>query len=399
MVVCGTGLAQAPFTGAIEHLAEKYIRKKRNHSLVVALVTTEESHIRAFGTLGGERDIPADASTLFEIGGVTGVFTTTLMMIESQSGKFHIEDRVNDYLPADVKVPDYHPFVCHTEDEMPRVIDSDRDYARVICQPDPFASPVCITFCDLASHTSGLPSTLKGAPGKAALASATTRSTRYAHFDRQALYETLYRHTLSLPPGANYHYSDGGMALLGHLLADISQTSYDRLLADQVLRPLGLGHTGTVVQAKQAVKMAPGHDVRGRDVARTNYNGMSPALGLKSNAKDLTIFVQANLAPPIGPWENAFLQAQQSRVDVPHRKSKRRSMGGYGWLISHLSASSNLPVIWIKGTTDGHSTFLGFNKDTGRGIVLLSNSVSDLENIGFEMLEKFIGSKDKTIGS
>ena len=70
---------------------------------------------------------------------------------------------------------------------------------------------------------------------------------------------------------------------------------------------------------------------------------------------------------------------------------------GYGWFTSTLNEATNLPVQWVNGGTGGFRTFIGFNKDTQSGVVVLSNSANEVDELGFLFLEGLVSTK-KTAG-
>ena len=380
--------AQSLFQIDMEKEAIKYVKKKRNHGLVIALIRGDAVEIKGFGQLSKVEEDSPDENTVFEIGEITQVFTTTLMMLESQSGIFHVDNCINDFLPEDIRVPGYQPFICRVVEEPNLVISSESDYSRMICERDPLAPMHCISFCDLASHTSGLPKMPKGIHGTNPLTFLKRHPTLYRDFSRKAFYESLYKNELNLMPGSLYAYSEGGMALLGNLLADLNESSYEKLVSTSILEPLEMHATGLMLTEEQERLFATGHGKNGKPVEHWYLDAMAPSAGFRSSAADLVKFVKANLKPPNKKLENAWIQTHQSRIDLPKKKINRTTWGGYGWLISNLSEISNHPVIWIDGHTAGFSSFVGFSKDMEIGAVLLSNSRGAVSELGFFILQQ-----------
>jgi tetratricopeptide (TPR) repeat protein len=56
---------------------------------------------------------------------------------------------------------------------------------------------------------------------------------------------------------------------------------------------------------------------------------------------------------------------------------------GLGW---HVLKGKNGDVIWHNGGTGGYRAFAGFVKETGEGVVLLTNSTMSVDDIGFHLL-------------
>ncbi|MFJ3880792.1 serine hydrolase domain-containing protein [Streptomyces sp. NPDC090077] len=90
-----------------------------------------------------------------------------------------------------------------------------------------------ITLQHLAEHTSGLPRQPPGLPGK----------DPYRGFDTTALHQVLDTcdQITVTPVGTAKEYSNLGYAILGAALSSAAQTSYEQLVHDHVLTPLGIG--------------------------------------------------------------------------------------------------------------------------------------------------------------
>ena len=106
------------------------------------------------------------------------------------------------------------------------------------------------------------------------------RADPYKNFSRIELYESIANKELSLRPGLYYSFSSSGMALLGNLVSDIAQSSYEELLRTKVLRPLQLNSTAINLSGEQKKRFAIGHDKRGRPVAHTTRK--SPSVAVKA---------------------------------------------------------------------------------------------------------------------
>lgn len=365
--------------------AEEYVSKRRNHALVVSYIEGDSLTIKGFGQMSKVQEFTPDKETIFEIGGVSSVFTSTLMMLESNDGKFHIDDPINQYLPEDVKAPGYQPFVCRYVTDGGLVAD-DIEHTRMICEIDPTLPVLSISFCDLAAHTSGLSSDPKGLYSVDPLKRIKQRKDPFVDYTRTQLYENLYRDELNVPPGSVYMHSNSGMALLGNLLADMNETSFDSLLVERIAGPLSLSDTRILLTNDQERRHATGHTKSGKITGHWHFDAMAPAGGIHSSAEDLSHFVQANLRTDHKKLKNAFEQAHQPRIDIPKRVKKRETSGGYGWYTSILP-TSNLPVTWISGSTGGFSTFVGMLKDLDVGVVIMSNSANEVTSMGFDMLQ------------
>ena len=101
------------------------IVKKSKAAIVIGFVNPNGTRIFSFGNMSKAHNIPVNENTLFDIGSITKTFTTLLLADMVKQGIVNLNDPIEKYLPANVKVPQYNG--------------------------------VKITLEDLASHTSGLP--------------------------------------------------------------------------------------------------------------------------------------------------------------------------------------------------------------------------------------------------
>ncbi|MCB0687150.1 MAG: beta-lactamase family protein [Saprospiraceae bacterium] len=385
---------QGIFDQKVDKIAEKYVNKHKNRSMVIGIIDGETVDVKGYGHVSQLQDFTPNEHTIFEIGELSSVFTTSMLMLEVQKGSFALDESINTYLPSDIRMPVYQPFVCHIETEM-GVVAAGHERVRMVCEPDPYQMPLSVSFCDLASHTSGLPNTPHGLNSWNPLRWTGKQSKDpYNAYSRSALYEHLYGYVLSLPPGSFYQYSEAGVALLGNILADYNYKPYAELLRENLTYPLGMFDTDIEVPASKSNRFAGGHDRKGKLTEHWHYEAMAPAAGLRSTAGDMLRFLRANLELGEDPISEAFRQVQQPRIDVPKHKTGRFTMGAYGWFVSLLSEKSNLPITWINGGTGGFRSFMAFNRDRNIAIVILSNSANSVDKIGFEILEHLVEQKD-----
>lgn len=370
----------------VEELAEGHIRKGRNPGLAVAVIGQGHAHFKGFGQSSRKEGLAPDEHTLFEVGALTGVFTTTLLTKQAMQGKVRLESPIDPYLPKGAEAPAFQPQRC-VEVVLP-ANPSGRPEHILSCTPDPLEEKVCIAFCDLATHTSGLPNSGIGLYDWHPIGTAAFLQGPRDGFTRREFYNKLAEYPLKAQPGSNFHFSNMGIALAGHLLSDMNALPFEELLERELLRPLGLKDTRMQLSAGQLQRLAQGHDNKGRAVPHWNFDGLAPAAGLKSTAQDLATFVLANLQADDSRLAAVMEQAQQARVDVKFPALLRPTEAGYGWLISKLTPESNQAAVWMYGGTAGFRAFIGFIKDARIGVVLLSNSANDIRELGFEMLEE-----------
>src|SRR5262249_5694080 len=148
-------------------------------------------YAKSFGLADRRNFQAATVHTLYRIGSITKVFTTTLLAMLRDRGAVRLDDPVANYLPSEVKLP-----------------------------TDPRGAPA-ITLRHLATHSSGLPSLPPNLVPKG--------EDPYGGYSVDALYAGLAQIRLVVPIGAGENYSNLGMGLLGHALERAAGMPYEEM--------------------------------------------------------------------------------------------------------------------------------------------------------------------------
>ncbi len=187
--------------------------------IIVGVIEPKGRRIVAYGKRDHGDAAVLNGDTVFEIGSITKGFTTLLLAEMVQRGEVALDDPVAKYVPAKVRVP-----------------------ARGGRQ---------ITLRDLATHTSGLPHDPSNL-------SPQDPANPAADYSVEQLYSFLSSHTLRRDIGIRYEYSNVGVSLLGHALANRSGMDYEGLLAERILGPLGIASTRFSLNQAMNQRLAPG---------------------------------------------------------------------------------------------------------------------------------------------
>jgi hypothetical protein len=101
-----------------------------------------------------------------------------------------------------------------------------------------------------------------------------------------------------LPTARRFHYSNLGLAMLGHLAARLRGGTWAQVLDERVLRPLGLTEIGVEPGPDAAIGyLVDAYSDHVRAEPRTDFGGLGPAAQLWANAADLARWA-AFLADP-----------------------------------------------------------------------------------------------------
>ena len=298
-------------------------------------------------------ELPDGASSIFEIGSITKVFTATLLADLVLAGVVAYDDPVARHLP-----------------EAPPV------------QGRP------ITLEDLSTHRSGLPRI----PAGMLLRGLTVeRADPYASLDDERMLRAIRETAPKRAPGGKFCYSNYGAGLLGYALARAAGTTYDRLVADRITGPLKLPDTGVSLPPGADQRLATGHRRWGRPAGRWHLAGLAGAGGLVSTAADLLRFLELHSPYADAPLARAAAETARKRYDA------NRMMGiGLGWVI--LPALEKGPrkarlahdVLMHDGGTDGYRSFAAVAPTTGAAVVVLAGHARSVTGPGLQLIRSVV---------
>lgn len=283
---------------------------------------------------------PLNANSVFEIGSITKVFTSTLLADMAAKGEVKLEDPAQTYAPAGMVLP--------TRGETQ------------------------ITLLNLSEQNSGLPrmpSNFKPA----------SMDNPYADYTPEHLNAFLAGYQLPRDIGAQFEYSNLGVGVLGNVLANRAGKSYEALVQERILKPLGMSMTGITLTPAMQAALAKGHGADGEVVANWDLPTLAGAGALRSNMTDMLKFLDANLGAPKTDLERAMRDAQAPRFDVGSNLKI-----GLNWLTRTTPEGSSF--VWHDGGTGGYGSFIGFDPKRNVGVVLLANRTGVPEDIAMHLL-------------
>ena len=321
-------------------LLERIDKHHQSVGIVVGLVDASGRRTISYGKFEDNRAV--DANTVFEIGSVTKVFTSLLLADMVERGEVALTDPVSKYLPAGVKMPQRNGRQSTLE--------------------------------DLATHTSGLPRLPSNLQPK-------DPANPYADYSVEQLYQFLSGYQLTRDIGSQYEYSNLGGGLLGHVLARRAGMDYEKLVRSRILDPLGMRSTGITLSDEMKARFAVGHDATMKPVSYWDLPTLAGAGALRSTASDLLTFIAANLGyvkSPLAPAMAAMLNVRRP-TGAPGLEI------GLGW---HILTRDGHEIVWHNGGTGGFRSFIGFERKTGTGVVVLSNAetLAGVDDIGQHLL-------------
>lgn len=386
--------AQNPLADA-DRIAKSFVNKRNHKGLYLSIILGGKTYSKGYGKIKKGIDTPPHAQSIFEIGGVTQVFTSNILLFTVKEGLANLEDPVQKYVPKQFATPTYFPIKCYDTQVKIRTNPGDPysgyEYPITTCRPDPLGEELYISLCDLATHSSGLSESPSGLFPWNPFKAIKQLKNPYATYSEKDLYEHLSDYIINQPPGTRYKYSNTGMALLGNILSEIHGEPIDKLLEYKINWPLGLTNTSFILNDFQKTNLVQGHSKKGKQKTPWDFKALAPALGLKSSPEDLVKFIKANISTDSKYLSEIFELSHQPKVDIKQPyEARKNSTVGYGWTISPISIDKNYPIVWSSGQTGGYSCFIAFNKELDLGIVLMANSSHRLDEIGFDIISGFV---------
>ncbi len=325
--------------GRVEKAAQDRIEAGTYQTLVFGVVDGNTSAVVAFGKL--DNGNAPDGDTVYEIGSITKTFTAALLARAVVSGRVTLDTPVTKLMPG-FKIP------SRGGNE--------------------------ITLGALATQRSGLPRLPSNLDPK-------DPADPYADYDAAQLKTFLAEYELPRGPGASYEYSNLGFGLLGHALAQQEHTTFGALLDEGILTPLGMPMSGTAFTDAMRAHLASGHDETGKAAKNWDFDVLAGAGAIRSTANDMLRYLKANMGIDPSPLADAMKLAQQPRSDMGSGGTAKSMRIGLAWM------TSGKGIVWHSGGTGGYRSFVGFTVDGRRGVVVLTNTAVEVDDLGFATLD------------
>ena len=197
--------------------------------------------------------------------------------------------------------------------------------------------------------------------------------------------------TFDETPGVRYDYSNLSYAILGRTITNVAGAAFQDVIAERVIRPVGLTSTGFRLGDLPAERLADGHVRRdgGWEVEPTSPSGEFASIG--------GIFsTVADLARWVGTLCGAFPARDDEDPGVPISRASMREMQqghrfvravrgvagdaelpgevetyGYGLEVTQHPRFG--PIVWHSGGYPGYGSVMLWHPPTGLGLVTLAN--------------------------
>ncbi|WMN60042.1 beta-lactamase family protein [Pseudoalteromonas xiamenensis] len=308
-------------------------------SIVIGLYDKGNIDYLAYGKTDIQDGKVPNENTVFEIGSITKVMVATLLANQVKLNQLSYSSDIFTLLPTD-------------------------------CRSEKLKG---ITLEMLASHYAGLPRM------------PTNYETPYYSlslegYSVEGLCEYLRNPEDLSAPNSEYAYSNLGYGLLAYILELNTGKNLNALLKQVVTEPLNMRSTVIGIQNVDSNNLAQGHHGQ----VRTAYfpNGLLDGAGaLLSTVSDLIQFVAAHFNE-----KDPILASLFNETKRPRQVAWEGTQIGLGWHIKTVEPAQK--IYWHNGSTGGFYSFIGFDEQAQKAVVVLANSGGDgNDDLGMAFLD------------
>ncbi|MET0133893.1 MAG: serine hydrolase, partial [Kibdelosporangium sp.] len=312
-------------------LAEKY--KVPGATLGILRMGREDEVVEAaYGVVNKEAGIETTTDSVFQIGSISKVWTTTIVMQLVDEGRLDLDAPIAEVLPE-----------------------------LRLSEPDVTKQ---VTMRHLLTHTSGIDGDVFTDTGRGD--------------DSLEKYVALLADVAQNHPlGATWSYCNSGFSLAGRVIEKITGVTWDQAVRDRIFTPLGLQRTSTLPEEALLHRAAVGHV--GDDGVRAPAWGLPRSAGpaglINSTVADVLAFARLHMAGGVTADGTRVLSEASTKAmtdkhaDLPDKYSLGDSWG-LGWIRIGWNGHR---LYGHDGNTIGQSAFLRILPEQGLAVTLLTN--------------------------
>ena len=289
---------------------------------------------------------PVAPNSSFMLASVSKTVTATALLQLYEQGLFALDDPINNYLPFVVNHPDY---------------------------PN---TP--ITFRHLLTHTSGIKDNWNILTNSYVIGDSPIALADFLedYLTPAGDYYNANANFTNFAPQTHYAYSNVGATLCGYLVEVISNMPFNEYCNQHIFEPLCMNYTAWFLSELDASKVVHPYTWTGTNYTDNGLYGYPdyPDGQLRTTLRALSRFLQMYLNQGSYQGQQILLPNTISQVLTTQYPSLDNTQG----------------LIWYRlggnwwghnGGDDGVSTQIGFNPTTQTGVVVLSNSDTDITDI------------------
>lgn len=287
-------------------------------------------YLKGLGYKDFDKKLPVTADTRFAIGSASKAFTAMLAAMAADDGKLSLDDSPKKFLPY---------FTLRDQDAAAK-----------------------ITIRDLLAHRSGL--------NRTDLAMVT------GVLNREELIKVAGMAKPTAKLGEKFQYQNVMYTAAGEAVAKAENSTWDKLIADRIFKPLGMKNSDTAAAAMQKSKdHSFGYDYNPstketRRLPQREIGAAAPAGAINSSARDMAQWLRLMLA-------NGSINGRRLVSEKNFDELVRKQMNvagavdyGLGWFLRQWNGHK---VVEHGGNIDGFNSQVALMPDQKLGFVLLTN--------------------------
>lgn len=304
----------------------KLVTLKAFNGSVLVAKEGEVIYHKAFGIADKENKVPVTDSTSFQLASVSKVITATAVMMLVEKGLIKLEDTFASYF-----------------------------------QEFPYKT---ITIKHLLSHRSGLPNYLYFLNDVVSNKTSVLTNAEVLRLMIERKPKPYLR------PNRAFNYCNTNYALLASLIEKVSHKTYSNFLNDEIFKPLGMKHSGTILSLDVFEKaISKPYDVRWKPIDAEAADYVVGDKSVYSTAYDMFLFSEALYQ---GKLLNA--ETQQLAYSALSRELKASNYG-LGWRMRDFRSEEKKEV-FHNGWWHGYRTAFHRRLNDKVTIVVLSNQLN-----------------------
>lgn len=325
---------------------DSYVRNHTFSGTILIQKYDQTQYQNSFGLANRQFSIPNTNETKYKIASVTKIFTSVLILQLYEQGKIDLSNPVKTYLP---------------------------DYLG--------KGADIITIHHLLNHTSGLP--YIGPKSKEDALDNGMEEFQMPHTIDDAI-KKYYSYDLVNEPGKVFSYNNGEYIILGKIIENIYRKSFEEVLIQQILEPLGMNNSGLLLQYNIIKNLSD------------SYFTMSDSSGL---VNDLPVFIQ-NWYSAGAMYSTASDLSKFSKSLFSNKLIKQETLKlmlnpgledyGLGLWIYYLELNGKkYKVIKRPGDIMGTQSMFVYLPDENLSIIILANTDStDLDDFSYQIIKQ-----------
>jgi len=330
----------------VNEVVAKYLDQPGNVGLVIGLLNDSSTAYLSYGLTEINGFQKPDKNTLFEIGSLTKPFTALLALELERKSKLNLNDSITRHLPDSLN----------------------NEHLKKI------------TLNNLLLHSAQLPRK----PFNLSLTGGNNNNP-YKKYTNQHLLEYLnVFKPIKRKKKQEFKYSNLGYGVLGLALQSAGNAPYNNLINKHIIQPLNLKNTFLKVPQNKKTNIAKPHSFNGNPTENYTYNSvMEASSGLYSCAEDLVGLIKKQIQSESA---TGIATSLQKCLEPLQKTNSKHTYVTYAW--NYVDRGRRLPPVYIyNGGTAGYRAYIAFIKETQTGVVVLSNSANQVDEIAVTLIQ------------